>query len=434
MKKKIFYLMLIMLVLVVSCGKKKESAGGTGDGKEVVLRFSWWGGDTRHKATLDAIKLFEEKNPGIKIKAEYSGWDGHFEKLSTQITGNTAPDIMQTDWNWLYIFSKNGDGFYDLNELKDDFDLSNYDEQALSYTTINGKINAIPVGMNGMAFYYNKTLYDKVGLPLPKTVDDLKIAAKLMKEKLGKDVYPVNFIGFDSGNLFILKYYLEQKYGKTLINSENKIGVTKEELIDGLRFCKDLVDSGVTNSSKEIVGGGNTQTELNPLWIEGKLGGTQTWSTAIGMMVDTLSEGNELVTGDMLKGIGDNKSAFIKVNMTFAINKNTKHPKEAAKFLNFLLSDPEAAKILGDVRGIPLNKSAYAELEKVGLIKGLKAEGLQKAIEFAAPKASPFTEDERVRKLVLKYTQKLDYNEMTPEQAGNELYAELEKILVQIMR
>ena len=152
------------------------------------------------------------------------------------------------------------------------------------------------------------------------------------------------------------------------------------------------------------------------------------------MMVDTLSEGNELVTGDMLKGIGDNKSAFIKENMTFAINKNTKHPKEAAKFLNFLLSDPEAAKILGVVRGIPLNKSAYAELEKAGLIKGLKAEGLQKAMEFAAPKASPFTEDERVRKLVLKYTQKLDYNEMTPEQAGNELYAELEKILVQIMR
>ena len=184
MKKKIFYLMLIMLVLVVSCGKKKESAGGTGDGKEVVLRFSWWGGDTRHKATLDAIKLFEEKNPGLKIKAEYSGWDGHFEKLSTQITGNTAPDIMQTDWNWLYIFSKNGDGFYDLNELKDDFDLSNYDEQALSYTTINGKINAIPVGMNGMAFYYNKTLYDKVGLPLPKTVDDLKIAAKLSSSHL----------------------------------------------------------------------------------------------------------------------------------------------------------------------------------------------------------------------------------------------------------
>ena len=33
------------------------------------------------------------------------------------------------------------------------------------------------------------------------------------------------------------KYYLEQKYGKTLINSENKLGVTKEELIDGVELA-----------------------------------------------------------------------------------------------------------------------------------------------------------------------------------------------------
>lgn len=434
MKRKIFYLIMIMLVLIVSCGKKNKSANGEGNRKEIVLRFSWWGGDTRHKATLEAIKLFEEKNPGIKIKAEYSGWDSYFEKLSTQITGNTAPDIMQIDWNWLYIFSKTGDGFYDFNKLKDEFNIGNYDEQALSYTTINGKVTAIPVGMNGTSFYYNKTLYDKAGLPIPKTVDDLFNAAKVMKEKLGSGNYPINLVTSDSGYLFILKYYLEQKYGKSLINSDNKIGVTKEELIDGLKFCKSLVDAGVTNSSKDISGSGNTLTEQDPLWINGKIGGTQAWSTVIVIMEDTLTKGNELVTGAELRGIGDNKSAFIKVNMTFAISKNTKHPKEAAKFLNFLLSDPEAAKILGNTRGIPLNKSAYAELEKLGLINGLPAEGLEKAIQFAGPKSSPYTEDERVRKLVLKYTQKVDYGEIAPEQAGNELYAELEKILVQMTR
>ena len=36
-----------------------------------VLRFSWWGGSGRHEATLKALRLFEEKNPGVKIKAEY---------------------------------------------------------------------------------------------------------------------------------------------------------------------------------------------------------------------------------------------------------------------------------------------------------------------------------------------------------------------------
>ena len=152
MGKRIFWLMMLILVLTISCGEKKESSKDAGAEKEITLRFSWWGGDARHKATLDVIKLYEEKNPGVKIKAEYSGWDGHFEKISTQITGNTAPDIMQIDYNWLYNFSKNGDGFYDINTLKDDFNLDNYDEQALSYTIINGKLNAIPVGMNGRHF------------------------------------------------------------------------------------------------------------------------------------------------------------------------------------------------------------------------------------------------------------------------------------------
>ena len=434
MKRKVLWLMAVLMILVISCGGKKDASKSGGDGKEVTLRFSWWGGDSRHKATLEAIKLFEAKNPGIKIKAEYSGWDGHFEKVSTQITGNTAPDIMQVDWNWLYIFSKNGDGFYDLNTLKDDFDLSNYDSQVLSYTTINGKLPAIPVGMNGRVFYYNKTMYDKAGLPLPKTVDDLFAASKVIKEKIGKDAYAVDISSVDSGALFFIKYYVEQKFGKTVINSDNKLGISKEELTEALKFYKRLIDEGVALSSKDIAGTGNVQGEQNPLWISGKIGGVYEWNSAIGKYEDTINKGDELVSGDLLKGIGTNNSAFVKVNMTLAINKNTKYPKEAAKFLNFILTDPEAVKVLGLSRGIPSNKKAVEILTQEGLMKGIVTEGLEKALQFASPKASPIIEDERIRKIGLKYTQKLDYNELTPEQTANEMYDELEKTIAQITR
>ena len=154
----------------------------------------------------------------------------------------------------------------------------------------------------------------------------------------------------------------------------------------------------------------------------------------VGQYENMLKEGDTLVAGDFLTGIGDHKSSFIKVNMTFAINKNTKHPKEAAKFLNFMLSDPEASKILGTVSGLPLNKSAFAELEKEGQTSGPLAEGLEKALNFTGPKTSPYIEDERTRKLGLEITQKVDYNELTPEQAGERMYAELEKLLKQMTR
>jgi hypothetical protein len=45
--------------------------------KDVDLRMSWWGGNGRHQVTLKALEEFQQ-NPDINVKAEYTGWDGHF--------------------------------------------------------------------------------------------------------------------------------------------------------------------------------------------------------------------------------------------------------------------------------------------------------------------------------------------------------------------
>ncbi|MFX5084888.1 ABC transporter substrate-binding protein, partial [Acinetobacter baumannii] len=87
---------------------------------------------------------FHKLNPDINVKAEYTGWDGHLSRLTTQIAGGTEPDVMQTNWNWLPIFSKNGEGFYDLNKMKDVIDLSQFDAKELQSTTVDGKLNGIP--------------------------------------------------------------------------------------------------------------------------------------------------------------------------------------------------------------------------------------------------------------------------------------------------
>ena len=39
----------------------------------VELRMSWWGGNSRHQATLKALEAFEKTHPEIKVKAEYTG-------------------------------------------------------------------------------------------------------------------------------------------------------------------------------------------------------------------------------------------------------------------------------------------------------------------------------------------------------------------------
>ena len=146
--------------------------------QDVDLRMSWWGGNGRHQVTLKALEAFHQQYPDINVKAEYTGWDGHLSRLTTQIAGGTEPDVMQTNWNWLPIFSKNGDGFYDLNTLKDEIDLSQFDAKELQSTTVNGKLNGIPISVTARVFYFNDEAWKKAGIPFPKTWDELMAGGK----------------------------------------------------------------------------------------------------------------------------------------------------------------------------------------------------------------------------------------------------------------
>lgn len=74
----------------------EQSGASQTDVGQVTLRFAWWGGDSRHTATLEAIAAYEKQNPNVKIEAEYQGYDGYNDKILTQLAGGTQPDIMQT--------------------------------------------------------------------------------------------------------------------------------------------------------------------------------------------------------------------------------------------------------------------------------------------------------------------------------------------------
>ena len=104
-----------LLLLATACsGASSGSTASSGEGSEeaasgsIQLRMTWWGSQTRHDLTTKVIKLFEEKHPGITIKPEYSGWDGYFDKLTTQVAGSNAPDIVQMDYAFLTDFARRG--------------------------------------------------------------------------------------------------------------------------------------------------------------------------------------------------------------------------------------------------------------------------------------------------------------------------------------
>lgn len=153
--------------------------------QQYEIRFSWWGGDSRHGATLKAIEAFQAKYPNIKVEPEYGAWDGWTEKVATQLTGGTAPDLIQVNWNWLYQFSSDGSKFADLNQFSDVISLGNYDDSILEKGIVAGKLQGLPLGVTGKAFFWNATTFEKAGLEVPASFEEIINAGTVFKDKLG---------------------------------------------------------------------------------------------------------------------------------------------------------------------------------------------------------------------------------------------------------
>ncbi|WP_420065681.1 ABC transporter substrate-binding protein [Pectobacterium colocasium] len=404
---------------------------------QVELRMSWWGGNSRHQQTLKAIEEFHKQYPNINVKAEYTGWDGHLSRLTTQIAGNTEPDVMQTNWNWLPIFSKNGDGFYDLNKVKDVLDLTQFADKELQNTTVNGKLNGIPISVTARVFYFNTESWKKAGLEYPKTWDELLNAGKVFKEKLGDQYYPVVLEHQDS--LALLNSYMVQKYNIPVIDVKNqKFSYTDAQWAEFFGMYKKLVDSHVMPDTKYYASFGKSNMyEMKP-WISGEWSGTYMWNSTITKYSDNLQPPAKLELGNypMLPGAKD-AGLFFKPAQMLSIGKSTKHPKESAQLINFLLNSKEGAQALGLERGVPLSKAAVAQLTADGVIKddAPAVAGLKLALSLPHDVAvSPYFDDPQIVSLFGDTIQSIDYGQKSVEDAAKYFQRQSERILKRAMK
>lgn len=89
-------MMTFSLAACGSNGKDADDAGKSKDGK-TTIKITWWGGQSRHDYTQKLLDAYEESHPDIEFEALPAGWDGYFEKLSTQAASGSMPDIVQMD-------------------------------------------------------------------------------------------------------------------------------------------------------------------------------------------------------------------------------------------------------------------------------------------------------------------------------------------------
>lgn len=424
MKKIISMITAVSFMTALSaCGKKSSENVTKPDGQldKCTLRFSWWGGDDRHKATLEAIELWNTIHPEIEIIPEYGGWDGWTEKVTSQISGGTEPDIMQINYDWLVTLSPDGRGFYDLNELDSQLDLSCFDKDVLSFGEINGKLNAVTVSVTGRGLFYNADVYDSLGAEFPRTWDELIALGDTFRQN---DLYPLDLDIQSGGTAWYLAIvYVQQITGKEFISMDGELGFTADDIRMALDFYKEMESSGVIrNIQTRTDEDGNAALYQSPEFIDGKIAGVLEWGSSVGKYEAVLPEGT-LKAGPFLTSDDGNSSGWmIKPSMLYAISKNTKHPDEAAAFMDFLLNNQDCARILGTSRGIPASHSAEESLEQNGLLTGLAHENDSMLEQLDTVTVSPYMELPQMKNFYNTAIEHVSYDLCDTDTAAKEMY------------
>lgn len=397
----------------------------------VTLRFSWWGSDTRHEATIAAINRYMELNPHVTIEYEYMGFDSYYQKLLTQLSGGTQPEIVSVDYKWIGDLIAQGKPFININDIPDQIDLSEFDTDFINeYCGQDDYLIGVPCGVNGRGSLYNTEFFKKYGLTASNDWDweDLLAAGESVNRQ-DPDAH-LMFLTNDV-LVYITRDLIKQKYGENMINDNYELICTPEDLVECMDMVKRLVDTGTMPPFEESVLYEAVFADQIPNWLEGSWGMTVLSASNLPAIVAASPFEIDTMRWVVMDDAKDS-AITIAPTMMLAIPTACAYPEEAAAFINWFVNDEEAIKITGDTRGIPANSHAREILEQEGLISSQVSSMLEQALtDGGSPENGP-TLNAECAAVISDYSHKVGYGEMTPEEAGKQLYDDLTYTLEQL--
>lgn len=402
--------------------------GTAGDGASTVLsdepvtiRMYWWGGDARHQRTQEVIDLFEKKHPNITVEAEFSDWNGYWEKLATSTAGKNSPDVIQMDQLYLASYADRG-ALADLRDL--DISTKGMEESVLGMGESDGGLYAVPISTSAMATFVNTDLLDQIGVPLPDntdswTWDEYEAWAQSVTQAAPQGVYG----GSLAQNEFMLQLFARQN-GDELF-ADGDIAIDPETVEAFFQLALDSTKSGASAPASTWAETSGLALDQQPLSV-GTVATTFATATQVSAYSQASGANLELVPIPTVKG-GEKDADYFKAGMYWSVSSQSKHPAEAAALIDFFLNDPEAVKIIGTERGLPAISST---LDLIG--DDLTPEE-SKAVSFSDSRL-PFLGDapaivpngaSDVDAVIVRYMQDVLFERQTPADAAKGFIADI---------
>lgn len=177
-------------LLLAGCGGSDESDGGdAAEGSPADLdaalekggTITYW---TWTPSAEAQVAAFEKQYPNVDVELVNAGTgNDHYTKLQNSIkAGSGGPDVAQVEYQALPQFALPG-SLVDLTQYGLDEFEADYTPSTWAAVHVGDGLYGLPQDSGPMALFYNKQVFDEVGLEVPTTWDEYVEAGRTIRQE-----------------------------------------------------------------------------------------------------------------------------------------------------------------------------------------------------------------------------------------------------------
>jgi sn-glycerol 3-phosphate transport system substrate-binding protein len=368
----------ILALALSACGGNEGAEEGGGAGNEVgptaaagPVSIDFWHSEQASSQTAfqALIDRFNASQDEVKVRLLFQGTPTELTvKLVNSLRSGAVPALVEVaEGDSQMIVDSGGvtpvQGFIDAER----YDLSDFDEKAVDYYTWDGKLYAMPLGINVPMLFYNKIPFQEVGLDPekpPLTLDDVRAYSEKLLKVDGAGNVVRSGIALDTQGWY--PQVILGEHGDLFANNENgRDGRATEAVFNNdtarafFRWWDEMVDSGLAFNVGRNASGADSLMAVAAGRAAMAVSVSSVLRSAISV-VEAGLEGVELGVGPFPGVAGGSGKPGIFGRALWIMNKRPEAEQQAAWKLARWLAEPEQqAELFAGTGYLPVRLSAY---------------------------------------------------------------------------
>jgi multiple sugar transport system substrate-binding protein len=371
-----------------------------------------------------AFDAFTVENPQIKVNASLLSWADYWDKRKIEAAGGNLPDVMQWDYQYMREYAANGKLLDLAPYLGSTIVTDGISSSLLPTGEVDGTQFGIPIGGNTYALFINSALLKDSGVDAYPGGGTWEQYTSWLAS-VSSALQPVAYGGADwTRNLENFQHWLRAQ-GKSLFTEDGKPGFTKEDLTAFWNLGVALREAGGAVPADRA----EEALPKSPLGAGLGVAETQWDNFSASFAADLGVDATDLSIVAPPTAAASARDLYMKPSMLHVIAKNTKHPDQAAKLVDFLINSPQVGEIFGTNRGLPASQTQRDGLVVSASIQAMIDYEASVAFRIGEPPLAPVVGYGTIATKYLSLSTDLGLGVVKVTDAVNQFFDEMNQVL-----